>query len=212
MKTIPAFERIGMEEQRKWVRYLWDTRADVQKDLKMRREKHKEDVMTAYFSRLSDADLVPEPPTAPNGGEANDITILRKLDEMQSNLGSKLDTVQRSQSLIYGRIGTEARATVDSILSEVRAQSLSQSEMKRTLDAIRRVLKHVQQTGLPVDSDTKKLLDEIYSAISSDIGFSQQLELSLPIIPFLLNYNITLGTDVDLKTVWKELTVRVQEK
>ncbi len=138
--------------------------------------------------------------------------ILRRIDEMHSDLGEKLDDVKRIEVTIYERIGSEAQSIVNSILRELREQAISQGEMQRMLDAIRRALKYALQKGLPVDDPAiKQSLAEIYQAVNSDTGIRQQLELSVPIVPFLLEYKVALDAGVDLGAVWKEWTERVQK-
>lgn len=102
--------------------------------------------------------------------------------------------------------------SLDSILCELRALAIAQGEMQRTLDAIRRVLKHLQRTGLPIDSETKKSLDEIYKAVNPNLDFEQGFEISLPIIPLLLQYKIALNGRVDLGAAGEELKKRIQKK
>ena len=95
---------------------------------------------------------------------------------------------------------------------EVRQGHVEQGQAQSTLDAICKALKHIQQAGLPVADDTiKQSLVDIYQAVNSDLGFRQQLELSLPVIPFLLEYKIGLDAGVDLGVVWKEFVERVRK-
>lgn len=139
--------------------------------------------------------------------------IIRRLDEMHSDLGEKLDDIKRSQEIIYERIGAEAQVTVDSILNEVREQSISQDEMQRTLDAVRRVLQQVQKTGLPIDDPgIKQSLAKIQMDINSNLDFKQRFELSLPVIPFLLEYKVELDAGADLGAIWEEFKERVKKK
>ena len=138
--------------------------------------------------------------------------IMHRLDEMQLELGGKLEDLKRGQAIIYQRINVQSQVVLEMILNEVRQQRIEQSEMHTVLDAIRRVLKHIQNTGLPVaDDKVKQSLADIYQAVNSNMTLHQQLELSLPIIPFLLEYKIGLDAGVDLGAVWRELVERVQK-
>jgi hypothetical protein len=143
-------------------------------------------------------------------GESN--AILHRIDEMHSDLGEKLDDIKRVEVIIYERIGSEAQSVVNSIWSELREQAISQGEMQRMLGAIRRALKYALQKGLPVDDPAiKQSLEEIYKAVNSNTSIKQQLELSVPVVPFLLEYKVVLDAGVDLGAVWKEWTERVQK-
>jgi len=132
--------------------------------------------------------------------------ILRRLDEIHLELGIKLDDLTRGQKLIYGRIGSESQLVLDSILQEIRQGRIEQGQLQRTVDSIRRALKRIQEIGLPVDDeDLARSLDQIYRAVNSDAPFQQKLEISIPIVPLLLEYKIELGAAVDLGGVWEEL-------
>jgi len=93
---------------------------------------------------------------------------------------------------------------VAEILREMQQQRIEQGETQGLLEAIRRVLGYVLKAGLPADAETKKRLDEIYQAITSDMSFRQKLELSLPIIPFLLEYHAEVEAGVDIGAAVQE--------
>lgn len=159
-----------------------------------------------------------EPPTSAVDGAgrlesaASINDILRRIDDIHLDLGEKLDDLKRGQVIIYQHIDAEDQSALRAILKGIQQQRVEQGEMQNALDAIRRVLKHIQKTGLPVADDAiEQSLADIYQAVSSDMGFRQQLELSLPVIPLLLKYKIGLDAGVDLGAVWKELIKRVQK-
>jgi hypothetical protein len=125
--------------------------------------------------------------------------ILRRIDEMH-------DDLKRGQEAIYGRIDNESRLALDSILKEIQQGRIEQGQLQRTVDSIRRALKRIQEVGLPVDDEElTESLNQIYRAVNSDLSFRQKLELSIPIIPLLLEYKIELGAGVDLGAAWEEL-------
>jgi len=139
--------------------------------------------------------------------------VMRRLDEMEEVLSGKLNTLKRGQLLIYKRVKPHDQETIEAILTEVRQNRIEQGELQRILDAIRRTLKHIQVAGLPVDDkEIEDTLAEIYKEIVSGLGLQQQLELSLPVIPFLLEYKVALDAGVDLGAIWKELKERVGKK
>ena len=132
--------------------------------------------------------------------------LMCRLHEMDLNLGDKLNDLKRGQAVIYQRISASDRGTLEAIRTEIRQGRVEQGQMENTLDAIRRTLQHVQEVGLPVaDEDVKQSLADIYRSVNSDLDFRQQLELSLPVIPFLLQYRVGFEAGVDLREVWKEL-------
>ena len=56
------------------------------------------------------------------------------------------------------------------------------------------------------------MLDDIYQSVNSDLDLHQQLELSLPVIPFLLENKIGLDAEIDLGAAWQELVNRAQAR
>ena len=136
--------------------------------------------------------------------------LMRRMEEMHHDLGSKLDDLKHGMAIIYRHISAKDQTTITMILEDVRQGRIEQGEIQNGLDAIRKVLQHIHTTTLPIaDTAVKKSLDDIYQAVNSNLNFHQQLELSLPVIPFLLEYKIGLDAGVDLGAVWKELGERL---
>jgi hypothetical protein len=137
--------------------------------------------------------------------------IMRRLDGMLDIFGEGFDDIKQSQTVIYDRINQQSAIVIEKVLEEVRQQRIEQGTIQATLDAIRRVLQHIQDTGLRIaDDSVTEDLATIYRAINSDLALEQQLKLALPIIPFLLSYEIKLEAGVDLSAVWGELARRIQ--
>jgi hypothetical protein len=138
-------------------------------------------------------------------------TILHHIDRVHRDLGERLDNLRQGQAFIYQRVGTEARTILNAILQEVQEGRIEHSTLTRMLDATRRALKHMQNMSLSVnDKELEKSLADIYQAVNSNLTLHEKLELSLPIIPLLLEYKVELGTGVDLEEVWKELVRRAK--
>jgi hypothetical protein len=137
--------------------------------------------------------------------------VIHHIDRMHADLNKGLSDLKQGQAIIYQKIGTEDQAICEAILAEMRQQRFEQGEMQRMLDAVRRVLRHIQETGLPVaDPAIEQSLADIYQAVNSNLSLGQQLELSVPIIPSLLEYKISLDAGVDLEAIWKEWVERVR--
>jgi len=142
--------------------------------------------------------------------------VMRRLDEVYLGLGERLDNLaadlKRALAIIYQRISPESRDTLEKILVAIQQQRFVQTELQSTLNAVRRTLKHIQVAGLPIaDHEIQQTLADIYQAVNSNQDFQQQLELSIPIIPLLLEYKIGLDAGVDLGAVWKELIERIRK-
>jgi hypothetical protein len=137
--------------------------------------------------------------------------ITRLVNEMRTNLSEKLDDLKQGQIAIYRRINPKNQTILETVLEEIHQQRMEQGEIQSILDAIRRALKHVQEAGLPVDDPAiRQSLADIYEAVNSDLSFRQQLELSIPVIPFLIEYKVGLDAGVDLGAVWRELVERAK--
>ena len=149
------------------------------------------------------------PGTAPVGPTLED--VMRRLDELELRLGDKVDDLKRGQAAIYRRIATTDQVTLEALRAEIRQGRMEQGQIQNTLKTMRLALRHIQETGLPIaDEEIKQSLTDIYQAVNSNLDLQQQLELSLPIIPFLLEYKVGLGAGVDLGAVWRELVSRVR--
>lgn len=132
--------------------------------------------------------------------------ILSRLDSMEDLISGKLDNLKRGQKIIYQRIKPVDQAAVEAILVEIRQNRIEQDVVQNTLDAIRHSLKYIQTEGLPIkDAEIEQTLADIYQEVVSNLDFQQQFELSLPVIPFLLSYKISLGAGIDLGAVWNDL-------
>ncbi|MBD3305483.1 hypothetical protein GF348_03845 [candidate division KSB3 bacterium] len=141
------------------------------------------------------------------------LEIRNCIDEMHLDFTRRIDDLKQGQSAIYHRIGRESQLTLNSILKEIQQGRVEQGQLQRTVNSIRLALKRVQNQGLPVDhKELEKALDDIYRAINSNLTFQQKVELSIPIIPLLLDYKIELGAGIELDSVWEELTELARRK
>jgi hypothetical protein len=101
---------------------------------------------------------------------------------------------------------------VTEILAEIRQQRIEQGEIQKLLDAIRRALEYVLRAGLPTDVETKERLGKIYRAVNSDLSLQQKLELSLPIVPHILEYKVEIGAGEDVGAAMEELRARLKKR
>lgn len=137
--------------------------------------------------------------------------VLQRLDRLEGALGDKLDDLKRGQEVIYQRLDPAGRVQLDAVLAEVRQGRIEQGALQNTLEAIRRTLMLIRSDGLAVaDPELKQTLADILDTISgsSVLDLQQQVELSLPILPLLLQYKITVGSKTGLVELWREITGR----
>lgn len=115
------------------------------------------------------------------------------------------------------RRGQEAgwRSTVDEVLAGVRRMRLddaqAERELRGTLDGVRRALIHLQERQLPqLDSEVRRVLDEVTAVLGADVDLGIGLELVIPLFPLLLRFD--LGGGLDLRQAWESLVERVRRR
>jgi hypothetical protein len=136
--------------------------------------------------------LIPWPKNRPPDGMVGVMT------ESQER---RLDSLKQGQMAIYGRIDPENRAILDAVLEYIRQGRLEMGKMVHILDAIRRAQIHIQQTSFSDYDEIRQYLNAIQQDISSNLGVQGQLELSLPIIPGLLNFRVTADAGAELSAI-----------
>lgn len=97
--------------------------------------------------------------------------------------------------------------TISTILDALEADQVSEREMQNILQNIHLGLTTLQQRGIALPAEQKKLVEVINAP---ELDTKHRLKVSLPIIPFLLDYEgeLELGTGIELKAVWQKLWVR----
>jgi hypothetical protein len=65
--------------------------------------------------------------------------------------------------------------------------------------------------GLPMDDELRAAITDLTEAVESSMTVDQKLELTLPLVPLLLQYKVELGagSEVDLHALWEELKARI---
>ncbi|MBN2004211.1 MAG: caspase family protein [Anaerolineae bacterium] len=131
--------------------------------------------------------------------------VMQRLDTLEDHLGGALNGLKQGQIAIYRHISLKDQNTLSLILQELHQGRIEQAEMGNTIDAVRRAIKYVLTVNETMGEEIKQSLSEIYNSVNAGLNFQQQFELSLPVIPFLLDYKVALGGEVDLGAVWQEL-------
>ncbi len=90
--------------------------------------------------------------------------------------------------------------TISTILDAVEANQVSEGEMQNILQSIHLSLTTLQQQGIALPAE-QKILAELIDTPGIDI--KHRLKVSLPIIPFLLDYEseLELGTKIKLPSL-----------
>lgn len=151
-----------------------------------------------------------QPDVSPVGPTLED--VMARIDVMHLDLGVQVADLKRGQTAIYHNISNQNQVYVEQIIGAVNQGRLEQGEVAQAVESIRKVLKYVQESNEVTDQGIKYTLDEIYQSVNSNLSFQQQFELSLPVIPFLLDYKVNLGAGVDLGAMWQELLIRIRNR
>ena len=100
-------------------------------------------------------------------------------------------------------------ATVQSILDEIEAHPVPESELQETLSAVRQTLSEIKQNNTgrydPQLVSEVKNLSEVVDDPKLDVN--HKLKVSIPIIPLILSYETEVGlkSGLNLKTAWQRL-------
>jgi hypothetical protein len=101
---------------------------------------------------------------------------------------------------------------IEALLAEVVQGRIEQGLLHSTVDEVRNILEAVQQHQEREHDTLTQTLAYIQQTLQEDDGsqtLQQQLELTLPIIPLLLDYKLNLGTSTTLADLWQQLTARI---
>lgn len=127
--------------------------------------------------------------------------------------------LRQGQAAIYRRLDAAQQQTVGEVLAGLRQARLDDAETTRELsgmlDGIRRALSDLQARQLPaLDADVRRALDEVTETLRAGGDLRSGLELTVPLIPLLLSYRLSLeaGTGLDLRQVWENLLAWARRK
>lgn len=137
--------------------------------------------------------------------------IVIRINALEDNLGKKLNDLKRGHAYIYNKIEPIDLDFIDKIYEEIHLNRIEQGELRRTVDATQRAMRHILTTGSKIDDPQLiQTIKNIYESVNSSLSLDQQFEFTLPIIPFLASYKLSLGAGVDLGSVWNELISRLK--
>lgn len=108
---------------------------------------------------------------------------------------------------ITERLDLAQITTISTVLDALEADQVSEREMHNILQSIHLSLTTLQQRGIALPAYQKTLAEVIDAP---ELDTKHRLKVSLPIIPFLLDYEgeLELGTGIELKTAWQALLAR----
>ncbi len=99
--------------------------------------------------------------------------------------------------------------TISTLLDAIEAEQVSEGEMQNILQSTHLILTTLQQRGIALPTEQETLAEVIHAP---ELDTKHRLKVSLPIIPFLLDYEgeLELGTGIELKKAWQKLLTRIR--
>ena len=96
---------------------------------------------------------------------------------------------------------------LQSIIQLLHDGSIQQEDMKNALDIIRQAVAFLQASQDKISSEIENSLRGASLALDSDLNLQGKLELTLPIIPLLLDYKVEVAAAniIDLNKMWEDL-------
>lgn len=129
------------------------------------------------------------------------------------------EDLKRGQAVIYKQLNTHQQRTVRELLNALQSMSQNEIEADRELrgilDAVRRSLIHLQSHQMTqLDTDLRSVLDELAQVLKANADIHTGLELTIPIIPLLLEYKINFdaGSELNLSKLWDKLVARLRRR
>lgn len=136
------------------------------------------------------------------------IAISEDLDRMRRLLLSRYEIGERTViDAITRQLNQSQLVSMEAVLDALEADQVPEAEMLHILEGTQQMLTALQQCGTVLPSN-QQALAEVINAPGLDT--KHRLKVSLPIIPFLLDYEgeLEIGTGVNLKAAWQNLLVR----
>lgn len=145
-------------------------------------------VLHQIFARSQDLDLM----TAK--------AIQAELADIQKTVETGFSDMRQGQSDLLAQINRENRQLTEAILERIQLGRIEQAEMASVVNATARLLQLLRAESELWNAQMLSTIEQANNAIEGELDLHNKLELTLPIIPFLLAYKIELdgiiGADV----------------
>ncbi len=120
--------------------------------------------------------------------------------------------VKRALAEIHHHLSQPEQRQTQELLAAVRDwrdnDAATQREMREMLDGLRRAFINLQARELPaMDQRLRDAIAEVTEVVKASTDMSTGFELTIPLIPLLLDYkmNLDLGGGLDLRQWWENL-------
>jgi hypothetical protein len=133
--------------------------------------------------------------------------ILERLDQLEDRFSKRLDLFL----LVYQQVSEEQQALLADMLGGIYNISEDTDLMQRAVEQTRQAIEQIHMGNCSITKEVQTALEALADK-GSKMDFNQKFELTLPVIPFLLNYQISFESGVELGAVWDELCQRLNHK
>lgn len=138
--------------------------------------------------------------------------LIKRLEQLENIINLQFDKLSNDLASLHLKIKPVDLELINKILEEVHLGRVEQGSLRSLVDATGRAMKQVINHGVKInDPEVTKYLVSTQQSINSGVSLEQQVELTLPLIPFLIEYKVNLGTDFDLKKIWEELINKIKK-
>ena len=133
--------------------------------------------------------------------------IQRKLEEIKDEVTRSVDRLMLGQEAIGHFLSETRNQELQSIIQLLHDGSIQQEDMKNALDIILQAVAILQPSQHKISSEIENSLRGASLALDSDLNLQGKLELTLPIIPLLLDYKVEVAAAniIDLNKMWEDL-------
>lgn len=146
---------------------------------------------------------------------------VQELDRRLRDLQRGINDLKRGQGILYKQITETRNQELSTVIAMIRQGALEKAEMMQMLEMVGQTISLLQENQESLSLDVRNAVADVNSALSSEASIQGKLELTLPIIPLLLDYKVelTAANSADLLKVWekaqnwwKSLTTRSTER
>lgn len=133
--------------------------------------------------------------------------LSQKIENSNANIEHSLRQIKHDQRRIYQSLDDMAQYKVDQSLHSINKLEGESSKLEDMMRDIRKILIHHEIKIANQRRYVRRSLDTLTATIDSDLALQHKLEVTIPIVPFLLAWKTELGagTNLDLNTYFEKL-------
>lgn len=198
------------------IQYQLDGKDDprIRFDLRRQLEDVRERKLEAEEELAGLNNDMPVIPTAQDQGLRDQLKIIEnKIDHIQNDVGNlRLDVLNRFKGdeqdfvkLLVERLDASQLLATNSLLAAIETSSSTGQELVQTIDDFRKELKAIEPVARAASSPVAEQLSKVNEIFDDpNLDAKHKLEISIPIIPYILTYKseIGLGSTLNLSAAW----------